>query len=223
MNAIVKKKDQIPAINDDGVDAISEWCEEEAAGFAAYLKFVKGEYQHGMEAEVLPIGTRLVPDMRQLRAGYIKWNDGEVLDQRIGLVANREAVNREDLGDHDENLWPRDQDGTSTDPWQQVRTLPMKDPATGTEYVFTTSSQGGNRAVVMFTARWKRQYKDNIGKLPILEIGSDSYPHRTYGKVHYPVFRLVDWETEENLKNGQESDTASFLNDEIPDLTGATP
>ena len=95
----------------------------------------------------------------------------------------------------------------------------MKDPATGTEYVFTTSSEGGNRAVLALTRHWTRQYKANLGKLPMVEIGSNTYPHKIYGQVHYPVFKLMGWESEADLIAGKESDTASFLNDEIPDLT----
>ncbi len=223
MNAIVKRKDQVPATADEAVDAISEWCDEEGGDFAAFLKFVKGTYRYGIENDVLPLGTRLMPNMNELRVGFIKWRDGEVVKQQMGLVANKAGVKREDLDDADESLWPRDTDGKLTDPWTQVRTLPMKDPATGTEYVFTTSSEGGNRAVLALTRHWTRQYKGNLGKLPVIEIGSDTYPHKIYGQVHYPVFKLVGWESEADLIASKESDTASFLNDEIPDLTGATP
>ena len=218
---IKTKNDQLPlpTITPDGVKAISKWCDDEKK--KPFLKFVKGEFLHGMDAEVLPLGTRLVPDMARLAVGQIKWGDsGEVLEQRIGLVADYEAVRREDVGDHDEDLWPRDENGKRSDPWSPVRMLPMKNPVTCVEYVFTTSSGGGNQAIVKFTSRWRRQLDDNPGRLPVLEIGADSYPHRTYGKVHYPVFHLVGWETEEDLKNGKERATASFLNDEIPDMAG---
>lgn len=218
---IKTKNDQLtlPTVTPDGVKAISKWCDDEKQ--KPFLKYNKGEFLYGMDAEVLPLGTRLVPDMASLAVGQIKWSDsGEVVEQRIGLVADCAAVRREDVGDHDEDLWPRDEDGKRSDPWSPVRNLPMKDPNTGTEFVFTTSSGGGNQALVRFTGQWRRQYTDNPGKLPVMEIGSDSYPHRTYGKVHFPVFRLVSWETEEDLKNGKESDAAAFLDDEIPDLTG---
>lgn len=215
MNEIVKTKEQVPATQDT-VSAIEEWCDGEAADFAPFLKFVKGSYHFGLDDEELPLGTRLIPNMAELRVGFIKWHEGEVLEERIGLVASGKAVRREDLDRQDEQLWPCDENGKRTDPWTQVRTLPMKDEANGAEYVFTTSSMGGNRAIVHLTRNWTRGFKANVGKLPIVQLDTIKKPHKIYGWVHYPIIRLVGWKSEADLTG----DTASFLNDEIPDLTG---
>ena len=125
---IKTKNDQLtlPTINADGVKAISEWCEDEKK--KPLLKYAKGEFVYGIDAEVLPLGTRLVPDMAHLAVGMMRWGDGEVLEQRIGLVAEHGAVRREDVGDHDEALWPRDENGKQSDPWSPTRNLPVKDP-----------------------------------------------------------------------------------------------
>jgi hypothetical protein len=29
--------------------------------------------------------------------------------------------------------------------------------------------------------------------VPVIEIGASTYPHKDYGKVHVPVFKIVDW------------------------------
>ncbi len=82
---------------------------------------------------------------------------------------------------------------------------------------------GGNRAIVQLTRNWTRGFKANICKLPIVQLDTIKKPHKIYGHVHYPIIRLVGWKSEADLTDNKESDTASFLNDEIPDLTGETP
>ena len=92
---IKTKNDQLtlPTITPDGVKAISKWCDDEKK--KPFLKYVKGEFVHGVDADVLPLGTHLVPDMARLAVGQIKWGDsGEVMEQRIGLVADYAAVRR---------------------------------------------------------------------------------------------------------------------------------
>ena len=138
----------------------------------------------------------------------------------MGLVHLNEAVHRKDVGDHDEELWPRNEDGDQEDPWAPTKTVEMKDPATGQQFTFTTGSKGGTEALQRLGSQWRSQIMKHEGKLPVVEIDAGSYRHKTWGKVYKPVFRIVSWETPEDLKNGKSSDTAAFLDDEIPDLTG---
>ena len=168
---------------------------------------------------MLPIGTHLVPHMGELKAGYIKWKDGAPETETMVRIADGKPIpQREDLGDDDRNAWETDTNGTPLDPWQTVNTLPMKDPETGQEFVFTTGSRGGIGAVGKLSTAYGRQTHKQAGKLPVIEIGSDSYRHKTYGDVSYPTFRIVEWKTEGALIAGDTSDTKTDagLDDEIP-------
>ncbi len=87
------RRDQLalPTVTPNGVKAISKWCDDEKQ--KPFLKYNKGEFLYGVDAEVLPLGTRLVPDMANLAVGQIKWSDsGEVVEQRIGLVSGRAFI-----------------------------------------------------------------------------------------------------------------------------------
>ena len=182
-----------------------------------FLKFIKGVYQFGTDNEVLPLGTRLVPNMAELKAGFIKWKDGVPEDETMVRIGNGKPIpQREDLGDDDRDAWETDPNGTPQDPWQVCNTLPMKDPETGQEHIFTTGSRGGIGAVGKLCVAYARQRQK--GKLPIIEIGCDSYRHKTYGDVSYPTFKIVGWQSETKLIAGEKGgdDLDEVLDDEVP-------
>ena len=181
-----------------------------------FLKFIKGLYQFGTDNEELPIGTRLVPHMDELKAGFIKWKDGVPETETMVRVGDGKPIpRREDLGDDDRNAWETDPNGTPQDPWQAVNTLPMKDPETGQEHIFTTGSRGGIGAVGKLCIAYARQRQR--GKLPIIEIDSDSYRHRTYGDVSYPTFKIVGWQSEAKLIAGEKGgDDLDEVLSEVP-------
>ncbi len=84
-----------------------------------FLKFIKGVYQFGTDNEVLPIGTRLVPNMAELRSGFIKWKDGVPADEVwVRIAEGKPLPQRDNLGDDDRNAWETDPNGVPQDPWQ---------------------------------------------------------------------------------------------------------
>ena len=223
MNELAKTENQVPATQGDPYTAYGR-----AVGTdTPFLKFVKVEFKFGVDDEVLPLGTRLVPHMAELKAGFIKWKDGAPEDERMVRIADGKPIpQREDLGDDDRNAWETDPNGTPIDPWQVVNTLPFKDPETGQEFVFSTGSRGGIGAIGKLATKYGRQRHKHGDKLPIIEIGSDSYRHKTYGDVPYPTFKIVAWQSEDDLIAGEASsndaeldakpDAAAELDDEIP-------
>ena len=157
--------------------------------------------------------------MAELKAGYIKWKDGAPETETTVLIADGKPIpQREDLGDDDRNEWETDPNGTPQDPWQVINTLPMKDPETGQDFVFTTGSRGGIGAIGKLSKKYGPERHRQAGKLPVIEIGSGSYHHNTYGDVKYPTFKIVGWKTESELVAGEASDTKvdADLDDEIP-------
>ena len=215
MTELVKTENQVPATQGDPYAAYGR-----AVGTdTPFLKFVKGQFQYGVDDEVLPLGTRLVPHMSELKAGYIKWRDGAPETEAMVRIAEGKPIpQREDLGDDDRNAWETDPNGTPQDPWQVVNTLPMKNPETGQEFIFTTGSRGGIGAIGKLSTKYAWQRHKQNDKLPIIEIGSDSYRHKQYGDVSYPTFKIVGWESENALiageTNGVNLDTE--LDDVVP-------
>src|SRR5262245_7267679 len=67
-------------------------------------------------------------------------------------------------------------------------------PKPGTKYVFTTSSFGGKKCIgkleTDYSERaWRRARMD----LPIVELRSEAYQHRSFGRVQNPVLHVVGW------------------------------
>ncbi len=170
MNEITKTKSQLPATPADD----DPYC---AYGRAVgsdmpFLKFVKGDFRYGTDDEVLPFGTRLVPNMAELKAGFLKWKDREPVDEVMVYIAEGKPIpQREDLDDQDKNVWELDPNGTPIDPWGIVNTLPFKDPETGQEFVFSTGSKGGIGAVGKLSTAFGNHRQHHHGKLPIVKIG----------------------------------------------------
>ena len=215
MTEVAETKTQVPAIQGDPYAAYGRAVGNDTL----FLKFVKGQFKHGVDDEVLPLGTRLVPHMAELKAGFIKWNDGAPEDEAMVRIADGKPIpQREDLGDDDRNAWETDPNGTPQDPWQVCNTLPMKEPETGQEFIFTTGSRGGVGAIGKLATKYGRQRHKQGDKLPVIEINSDSYRHKTYGDVSYPTFKIVGWEAETDLIAGEKSgdNLDEVLDDVVP-------
>jgi hypothetical protein len=64
------------------------------------IKFKKGKFFVGKEE--IPLGREFVAYCRDWQQGWVKFVDGEVVDRRIGRVADGFRVpDRDELGDHD--------------------------------------------------------------------------------------------------------------------------
>jgi hypothetical protein len=215
MNSIAKTDNHVPATQGN-VDPFLSYGQETTTG-TPFLKFIKGEYLFGTDDEKLPLGTRLAPNMAELKTGWLKWRDGEPVDERMACVASGErAPVREELGDLDKNLWDTDDGGALVDPWQVTNVLRLKSPETGAEFVFSTSSKGGIGAIGKLCTAYGGERHKHDGKLPVIELQIGSYLHRRYGEVKFPKFPIVGWADEGKLIAGEETTVADDLNDEIP-------
>ncbi len=217
MNELAKTDNQVPATAAE-MDPYAAYGRAVASDATPFLKFVKGEYQFGQDNEPLVLGTRLAPNMAELKAGFIKWHNGEPINEVTVRIADGEPPpQREDLDTQDETAWEMDSNGVAIDPWGIVNTLPFKNPENGEEYIFTTGSKGGIGALGKLATAYGSHRQKHEGKMPIVQIGASSYRHKTYGEVHFPVFRIVSWASEADLIAGKpDAEAEENLNDEIP-------
>lgn len=213
---LTRTKNQVPATAAD-MDPYAVYGRAVASDATPFLKFVKGEFQFGTDNEPLALGTRLAPNMAELKAGFIKWQNGEPINEATVRISNgAPPPRREDLDAQDEDAWEMDSNGIAIDPWGIVNTLPFKDPETGEEYVFTTGSKGGIGAIGKLASAYGSHRQKHDGEMPIVQIGASSYRHKTYGEVHFPVFRIVSWVSEAELIAGKSGEADGELDDEIP-------
>jgi len=62
----------------------------------------------------------------------------------------------------------------------------------GEQVLYKTTSTGGLRATREFIAVLMDQLdKDESKPVPVIELASDHYPHKQYGKTYFPVFKVV--------------------------------
>jgi hypothetical protein len=156
---------------------------------AAYLRFVKGNYELGAEREPIPSGTQFIA--HAATEGWVRLARGEP-PRRVPREPGKPFPAREELGDLDESLWPLFDDKPS-DPWILTNELLLTAKETRRPVIFTTSSWTGREAVADLCRLivYQRRVRGANAR-PIISIGVGSYRSRR-GPVAVPKFTVIDW------------------------------
>jgi len=182
---------------------------------APFVRFSKqGEFALS-DTETIPAGTRCAAHADEISFGWRKWLDNRLVETRTGFVRDRYVpVPRADLGDTDQSQWEKDDVGAARDPWQFFGCVPLTRLDTGESYQFSAASKGGVRAIngLMRTYGSRLRAKGDGAGLPIVELQSNSYKHRTYGKIYFPVLHVVGWTD----VSGKPLDLADDIEDDLP-------
>jgi hypothetical protein len=185
-NKIVKRESNLPA------SSVSAWGEIAAEeGSQTLLKYEKGDWKIGEDD--VPLGTKYVAFIDELACCFIKFVEDEAPQLRLGKVklGKDKLPTRLDCGDSNQDDWEIE-NGEPKDPWQQVRILPLSPvDRVGELVVFSAISVGSRGAVADLCGIYDRSPRN--GLLPIIALGTSSYPHKKYGKVHTPVLKFVSW------------------------------
>ena len=127
--------------------------------------------------------------------GYIAWGDRVVLAEHMVAIT---SVKPEPGSAPDEA--PRG--------WEYQLGFSLKGVAgvdEGVELRFTATSLGGKRAVQQLSEAIAQQINDDIEhSVPVVELLSDHYVHKKYGKTFFPAFKIANWLTLDGL-NGIEA------------------
>jgi hypothetical protein len=158
-------------------------------GAVRLLKFAKGDWKIGADPAN---GKVMLALADQLRHGWIKFESGKLVAERMGKVADGYEVDmREDLGDDNKLDWDLDQGGRPRDPWVFQYLLPMLDKETGAPCVFSATSKGATDAVQMLADTFAQNVQ-RLGR-PYVRLDVGSYKHRNFDKVIIPVLTVLDW------------------------------
>jgi hypothetical protein len=147
-----------------------------------------GEYRRvGKNNNGLMNGQKLASDPADTMTGWQRFRDNRPI-YILGRVADGyQPPEREELGPVDPN---------KKDPWQRIDLLPFWDPESRELMLFSAASQGSRDAVASLIGA----YADNLaahpedrGKVPLVELATDSYEN-THGKqIFIAIFEVVDW------------------------------
>ena len=145
------------------------------------LSFKKGIWYRGFgdKARVLKNGTNLIVNAPNMMAGWVKWADnesGKRFPQYTPMrfpAAGDDPIERNTLGDDDESVWEKDDNGKRQDPWKPVLAFPVRiGDDEGIHHVLLSTVSSCIAAYGLY-----RDVMDELkmhgGELPIVTIGSD--------------------------------------------------
>jgi hypothetical protein len=176
------------------------------------LKFQKGKYFVGDDE--IAIDSELIAHVTQLARGWVKFKGSELVDRKIGKVVDGFVPpQREDLDDHDESMWEKNDRGERRDPWISQSYLPLENPETGELIVFVTGSAGGRSAIGALVSTASR----NLHKgHPIIQLGVRHYKHKVFGRIENPDFQVVGWTGSDSINKPAVPEVHPAFNDQIP-------
>ncbi|MBS3648726.1 hypothetical protein KEU06_08800 [Pseudaminobacter sp. 19-2017] len=192
---------------------------------AVYAKFNgnSGEFSYGQSAQEIEAEERLVADVANARRGWICWKDEEVVDEIMVPILQGPPPGKHELTDH--GPYEKHADGTQ-DGWSEqfaIDLRPLGADHAGVQIVYKTTTKSALRPLGDLLKDYGRQYKNHPGELPVVEFTKGSYmpKEKKHGKKHYPIFKIVDWMSEEDLiaqygdgRTVSESDSNSNLIEE---------
>lgn len=178
------------------------------------LKFSKGEWLAGQKDEEIDDGTKLVAVMDELMVGWVKWVDQRPTEHLMGRVVDRfKPARRSEL---DEPTLA----GTQDDPWQLTNYLILTTPKGERVFTYAPSSKGGLSAIGELAEQYGKMMRQKPDQFPVIEIGSTSYKHEKYGRVHKPVLKVVGWTKKDGALTALSASAAASAepadDDEIP-------
>lgn len=172
--------------------------EQVAAGLAAlgatamdggkqYLKMTKaGEWLFGADDTEVEAGEQFAINPMSMQHGYIGWKTATVVGEHMVSLFSGESIDPAKLA-------PIQQE-TEMDGWSKQLSVELKSMSDGTELVFKTTSHGGKNALAKLSNSIARRIAaDPVHYVPVVELSSSSYKHKTYGTIYNPVIEIVGW------------------------------
>lgn len=183
-------KSNLPAAN---IAAFKQALEQTVAAIpdstgALFLKLTKGgEWIYGQDGVEVQPGSHWAINPANMRKGYIAWGTGAVLGKITRNIV-QPPVLPSDL--------PPAPAGCKKG-WEEVVCMELacitgEDKGTVVEY--EQNSDGGIKAFRQVAeAILKQAQVSDTDIVPVVELVTDSYIHREYGKIFKPVFKVVSW------------------------------
>lgn len=150
-----------------------------------YLKMTKaGEWVFGQNEDDVEEGSVWAIDPRSLVKGFIAWDEGEKLGEEMAQVFGEPPISKGDLPDVG-GAWV-DQLGFNL--------ACTTGAQAGTQCIYKTNSKGGRKAIRQYMSALQVQMKDDPENcVALVELDTDFYKHKEYGRIYNPILSIVDW------------------------------
>jgi hypothetical protein len=151
-----------------------------------------GEYHRtGKDNTATMNGQKLACDPVDAMTGWQKF-EKKIPVYQIGRVADGyQPPVREELGDLDEFAWEN-----GKDPWTRIDLLPFWDVESREVLLFSAANKGSRDAVAHLVEAYINNvgvHPEDLNKVPLVELESDSYVNNHGKKISYPIFAIIDW------------------------------
>lgn len=190
MTNVVAFKGNLPALNITHFQkalATTKNAVGVEAGGKQFLKLAKNQdyWVYGQKDTEVEDGSRWAINPMSLQTGFVAWKQSKVLGKKMGSIFNP-PIRQDEL----------EEVGA---PWSEAVSFDIvcvSGEDEGTECQYNANSYGGRKAfTAIMDALMKQTSVDPTKIVPIVELSSDSYTHKDYGKTYNPIFEIVDWAT----------------------------
>ena len=143
-----------------------------------------GHWVFGADQTEIEEGSQWAVNPFSFVHGFIAWGDGEVLGEKMASVSDP-------LPELD-TAPPGAKKGWETQVGMSLKCLNGEDA--GMEARFTTTSVGGKRAVQSLAVAIAGQVDTDQAKpVPVVELDTEHYQHKSYGRIYTPIFKVLEW------------------------------
>jgi len=173
-----------------------------------FLKMDKaGDWIYGADEIEVASDSKFVIDPATYAQGFIAWDDGELVDERMAL-AGEPNILRDDLPDV----------GVDWNAQCGFALLGLTGEDVNVQLMYKASSKGGRTAIGKLIQEVINRLKEgHADACPVVTLDSDSYRHKKYGKINTPIFNIVDWTTVEAVQPSAEAEEPEEEEEEEPE------
>lgn len=161
-----------------------------------YLRLLQdGSWVYGADNVEVEEGSLWAVNPHSLQHGWVSWTDnpGKQANEIAGEVMVPMTSPLPDVSGLRDTGWPWSQQLSI-----QVQCVSGED--TGTAVLYKVTSVGGTNAVKGLINKLLAQLDvDPAHPVPVVELGSDSYPHKKYGKTYVPELNISSWSAMDSI------------------------
>ena len=214
MNELVKfGAPGVPASPEDlvkGLQNVNQSLQGSSGGLAFMRLLKSGVFAYGPENIEPEEGALWGIDPYSLHHGFACWGDGELLDERM-VPFNQMPPLRGELPDYGQE-WGQQVS-------MQMQCLSGED--TGTTVLYKGTSTGLRNAVKKLIDEIISQAQvDQAHIVPVVKLECDSYNHKKYGEIFFPVLDVEQWVS---IADGTEAAVDENALESAPETTPEDP